>query len=724
MTTDASSPPSLFTVPILASANLGVGADSTTSPPWFGWIDLETIWLLLLELTPLLRSLELAGYQSSAVELGIATVQGSSSGPPAGWIRVFLTPMEVILSATSLIQAEGLTDPWAERDRVAVRLRTSPRMSAANQELALSVSLGALPDYARQGHLCFASQIAVSDFASLSRALASMGIATYIEALLDALARRWRTAGEAADLNPFEFTQPPGLLWMLDPTFWEGEPPSWDTADAAWLRRVGTHIRDLVSKDPLAFLRSQVAQHQTLADCRNATLLGLLKQIPSYAWDAALTNLEFFRILHDRNEELGHPWSEELFTTIAGFRYDQYLNTTPYLELLMQLAQARLFPFPALPDPEEPSPYDFEEDPIEVHLIEDPHTAEAIGVAISVFDRAPLRVIRAAHLKYPIAECFCWEYREPTAKGQARLIIVAAPGVRIEGREQLPATCQLTVYRVQDYQLVPAWGERIQEALYLAPKDREALYWRHVQRYEDFSYAEELEADSDHPAEPPPNEETAGEPPVPAFRVRPVATGVRLTYPAVEADADASFVLDLIVDQYSPSDRFTYDIQRVIGSGRGEERLGAYQKYRVYVWATPNVKLGVNYQFDSTGRIAYFIWRVSSLDRIPPPGVPLPAVEQAPGWARPLVDGDPHFSLTLGSYWELTGLFKLTADVLIGLSPIGDAVDFAELISSFFTGTDKWGDPVTNVDRALMLGCVLLPFVSSGVVRALARQVR
>jgi hypothetical protein len=62
-------------------------------------------------------------------------------------------------------------------------------------------------------------------------------------------------------------------------------------------------------------------------------------------------------------------------------------------------------------------------------------------------------------------------------------------------------------------------------------------------------------------------------------------------------------------------------------------------------------------------------------------------------------------------------LAQMVWDVGTGFIPIyGDVQDLAEFGLSFYTGTDKWGQPVSHLDRALMAGGVLIPFVSSRVL--------
>lgn len=65
-----------------------------------------------------------------------------------------------------------------------------------------------------------------------------------------------------------------------------------------------------------------------------------------------------------------------------------------------------------------------------------------------------------------------------------------------------------------------------------------------------------------------------------------------------------------------------------------------------------------------------------------------------------------------------TWVSQMIVDVGVGFIPIvGDAADIGEFMLSCYTGRDRWGQPVNNFQRMLMLGGVLLPFVSTGVLR-------
>ncbi len=704
---------SLFSVPSLAFANLmliplHLDENLEALPPWYGWVDQATVALLLDTLTPLFRSLELAGYVSNLVEFGIV---GSDLSAPSGWVRVFFESMTILFSPVSILTEEGdVSDPWTTSDRFVIHVRLYRRNAAGNEELSLEVS----EQYSIGNYLVFASQVRPTQVSDLTTAFLDSGIDNFLLDVLSALQARWNSAQQSATLDPFNFTQAPGLLWMFDPTFWETDPPTWNTLEGAWIREIAGHVRDLISLDPLTFFKLQTGFESPLWS-KEARLRALLEQAPELRGKLAPQyTLAFFRILHDRNEELGCPLNEDSFSNIAGFSYEQYDSPIRYLDLLMHIAQARLFPFPAIPDLDEPFPYDFEEDPIEVHSVFDPLTAVMISVEISVFDQPPLRIVQEVYLGYPIESCCCWEYREPDIYGKSRLLIVATPGIRIEDRENIPSTCNLTIYRVQDFQSIPAWGEHINEVFYLAPADREALYALHIGYYDDLPYDQEQRDDpTDDPVELPPADNTTGLPTLPAFHVRGVETGVRITYPAADPEDDALFVLDIIVSSDSPDDRFGYDIQPLEGTS------GDYQRYGVFVWATPNVEIHVVHKPDSISRVTSLYWRVPSLAYILPTGSSLPIlVDDLPAWVTPVEDGDPHFSnnLNVDDYWLALALFKF-ADFIVGFTPVGDALDLGELLASFYTGTDRWGEPYTNFDVAITLAGVFLPIVSRGVLK-------
>lgn len=63
---------------------------------------------------------------------------------------------------------------------------------------------------------------------------------------------------------------------------------------------------------------------------------------------------------------------------------------------------------------------------------------------------------------------------------------------------------------------------------------------------------------------------------------------------------------------------------------------------------------------------------------------------------------------------------KFMIDMSLGLIPVvGEATDVMELVASFYTGTDKWGRPISNFDRLLIAGGLALPLVSGKTLRVM-----
>ncbi len=390
----------LFSVPSLAKSNLSLNSlhvDDTSDeqPPWYGWVGEDSVDLVLEGLGALFRGLEFAGFQVDFVEIGIAAGAGSA---PDGWIRISIPTLAIVFSTLSIISEEGIIpDPWIPADRFGVRLRLARRLTTAQRELALLI----ISPYAVENYLCFSSQKFSTSPAELSAALEDSGIYTCVLELLTALEARWQAAQQGDMLDPFTFTQPPGLLWMFDPTYWDYDLPTWDTPEAASVRNLAANITDLISQDPLAFFMLQTGFEEPVL-VRSARLRKLFEQAPGLKPSMApLYTLSFFQTLQARNEELGLPLSVNSFSNIAGFSYEQFNSPLRYCDMLMHLAQARLFPFPALPDSNQPSPYDYDVDPVDVHSLQDELTGLTTGVQISIFDEPPLLITQEVYFGYP-----------------------------------------------------------------------------------------------------------------------------------------------------------------------------------------------------------------------------------------------------------------------------------------------------------------------------------
>ena len=104
------------------------------------------------------------------------------------------------------------------------------------------------------------------------------------------------------------------------------------------------------------------------------------------------------------------------------------------------------------------------------------------------------------------------------------------------------------------------------------------------------------------------------------------------------------------------------------------------------------------------------------------PALPGPSdAERVPWPEEAPVDPVGEFLGVIDDFWALLVDVVDERDVIdvgIGFVPfVGDVVDAAELVVSLYTGTDKWGRPVTVFDQALMAAAVVVPFASSGTVR-------
>lgn len=117
-------------------------------------------------------------------------------------------------------------------------------------------------------------------------------------------------------------------------------------------------------------------------------------------------------------------------------------------------------------------------------------------------------------------------------------------------------------------------------------------------------------------------------------------------------------------------------------------------------------------------RIAYWqIWEVDLITQVPPQGAP---IEPGPGWR--LVET---VRRVRNPAEEALVLEQTIVDVVVGLIPVvGDAVDVAEFLYGAALGKDKWGNPLSKLDLALLGIAALVPFVGGGVVKAGRRLVQ
>jgi hypothetical protein len=712
----------LFLLPSLAGLAEYVPDDAervsedSSQPPWQGWLDVATVDLLLRQLAPLLRGLLLAGYEVSRVELGIAASAGAR---PARWVEIVLATMEVAEVDTEVAWPDGSGGPWPDGSRVVVALAVVALLSAAGASLAIPPGPDGRPFPAgwsaeSQNTLVLASEQPVARLGDLYAALESSELPALVDGLVDALVDRWEKGG----LVPYDFVTPPGLLWIFNPTFWDYEPPLAVTPEALVVRDTAGKLLEAAVAEPPAFLRGQIVEHATRAEADAATLGGLLEQ--SYGRRLARNfRRDWFQameaqLLASVGIGDGRPPGVPSFGNVCGPRLLGYRSDVRWLEVILTVADNRLLPFPSLAHPDLPYDYELEEEPLEVT-----RTADEKGVEIRVFGCDPVVVRREYDLGYEVEQCFTWEYMGADPAGRGTLVIVAAPGVSVSGRENVPETCRLVVYRVQDHELVPAWGEHVSTYLIEGAYDRDALHWYDGWLLDD--------PDSGLPdaGEDAPVDRTGAKL---AFRINRYPLGVRITHPAVD-EQDAEFLLDVSVDESSPLQRYSFEITPVTDPN---EFAGQLLPYTLVVRVTEGVKVFVRHETGSRSVIRDHYQVVKRregwaphqpLANVYPPGEPL-SLDPAE-MTRLGVTALPEGEQLDRQIWPGEKLLIQTLiDVGLGMTVVGNAVDVADFGLAFVTGRDKWGNPVSNGELLVMFGGAVLPFVSNGALRGVTAAAR
>ncbi|MEV2267787.1 hypothetical protein [Nonomuraea africana] len=119
---------------------------------------------------------------------------------------------------------------------------------------------------------------------------------------------------------------------------------------------------------------------------------------------------------------------------------------------------------------------------------------------------------------------------------------------------------------------------------------------------------------------------------------------------------------------------------------------------------------GVDLEPSPSTRKYWALWEVDLIQQVPPQGIP---IKPATGWRR--IDKPRRIP---NPDKQALALKQTLLDVVVGFIPIvGDVVDVAELLYGVVTGEDKWGNPLSTGELALLgLGAVL-PFVSGPAAR-------
>lgn len=204
------------------------------------------------------------------------------------------------------------------------------------------------------------------------------------------------------------------------------------------------------------------------------------------------------------------------------------------------------------------------------------------------------------------------------------------------------------------------------------------------------------------------------------------------------AGAPGQANVTILLPEGSGSERFAYwfePFEFVVPDLGNPLQFFHMIRYRLVIHATPGVEIKIEDTWNLT-TFDYVIYRTKSgkIMDVPPQGSPL---------AYGDVDGGSPSRKPVKPYWfhyDLDGSMvraessrkldydnaplqaaqdemtlrwlEFAADMVIGMIPIvGDLTDAAELVVSCFTGVNKWGQPMTNADRVMLVAGAVVPFV-------------
>jgi hypothetical protein len=724
----------LFPVPGVADIN------GRISVPWFAsgtgdYADVTELSarLLLLQMTPLLRGLQILGWET------IDLVVAEQDRAPDEFLRLELDSMriEVVHPDTRL------ADLWSDNadSELLVTLRLRPREGLAISGLVLGrplpAALGATDVTASLDANLVWALPSSSQVRSVGKQLAPH-IDDAVEAVRAALVAAWPSG------RPPDPEQDGGLLWLYNPDHWEHV--SVHDASTMELHAVGTDALAAIQADPAGFLNDQV-------DARRS-IVQLLAEGPARRSDAKNLVRHLVDAVDDltRRRWLGGQMSQLISSRLPGMCWT---------DVLWQLLESGLFQPGHLPGglgitilPPAPA------NPVDYASFED---IDGPGVELTVHGHGPLslqlkKAIAAEMLGLAPTEIthdhvplfVSWEYVAASTDRPACLIVVAAPGLAVLRTGELPPGTELHLYRVQDPAIVPTWGSHINTGLYESgytfgrryrndPGPGEALLAA-TSPDDDLPPPADLDPPTSDPDDPVGAhwtdagvEPEAAVPYPSAFLIKQRPTGITILHPAADTIRDPSTISGAVADYLldfsglhtNVGDYYRLDID--VPTDPGNARFAVYlqEKYipdsaRIHSEQPYTVRLrlkgDVRVQRTIANGVDSFITEdfqtVGSYGDVPSHGAAIEFSNHYEGLPY-TVPGDADDVVTFM-------ILTTAADVGIGFIPIvGDAADAAELVASFATGTDKWGNPVTNFDRILMGAGMVLPFVSGRVLRGM-----
>ena len=657
--------------------------DPTVPLPYAGLVDMLVVELIVERLVPLTRAFLLGGFQVWSVFIGVAA-EASPAAAPASWLRVDMATQQV----TQVEDVGQLQTSWLAGNGLAIGLWLRSRSNDATDR---RLDFDFLPDLDHEGDDANLDELnAFHTFSLLIMAgerPANRGklihqIEDELERLLlfavDGFVERWQRGTITPD-------DPAGLLWLFDPAYWYpagGEPG--DDVPGACLRQTARAILATIDGDPEAFFRGQLDGEDKLVD--------VLARVYPRRGDA---RAQARKVIAD---------IELLADTLGGLLDKAVrleLKRLPWFEVLLHLVHAGVIDPPALR-----GSYDFdgdEEEPVQARWMPAGSVVPEGGrtiVELFVVPAGQKVVIERVHdLAVPVERTFAWEYLEDAAQGPT-LLVVAGPGVRITPPEEARRGWNLEILRVQSFNVIPPWGERIDRSMFLSP----------------YTMASPANIDGDA-----------------LLLFTPRADGLTIRHPA-NNEEDDFWELELTVDLWSPDHRITYSLEET----NPPERRGLEEPLldaELLIATSP----GVHMRYTASLLFGEVVGEFDPADLAfywgSPFGPGIVGLYQgaitalpSPGFAHEAELFDrietrvPDETVTL---WQgfVYDAAAMAFDTVIGFIPIvGDVADGLELFTIVVTGKDKWGRPAGALDFMLTAGGMVLPFVSSAFLRQLGRK--
>lgn len=689
-------------------------SNTSDAKPWttFDLSDGDIDALVCDQLAPALRALLLAGYEADFLHVSDGadaeewTLDVDTYETSIRWDGTHVFLEEVDEDGTVISDSNFL--PYLPAGRPSLILEVRPLRTVDAVDLSVALPTSTDPSWALAGSdplfIVFAGDPTAHRFSSSIAA----GVAAFVEALLPSLV----SVVEGGVVGP---TENQGMLWLFSPVYWpiaETAVDSEDTSPLATMGPIADSAFRVLGDDPEGFLRGQISGKDNLRRVlRNGD--------EARAGAAARA---FFRAAED----------EIVVADLPAFPVRD-LAHEGWLDAILVLATIGIISLEVLDelddDPSEGS------EPIQEVLSTD-------GTSISIYVHGQHEPVLIEHVHpysyvtstddesvvtaFTFEQCVSWEYIDTADDGLPRLVVVAAPGIRITPPARAITTWGLQIYRVQDAALVPMRGTRIQTEILEGP-----------------IMIDRLRDDADDPA----------------VIAHYLPNGVKLNFPGMpNTTGDTQTAIFVKVDPYSPDDRYAYDVVKL-----PDTLPDGTHAFAIVVAATANVKvsefhlIGWNWEFEPSPLMVlglgagidtfmyvydYFVYRVG-FDSVAmvPPGALIPIDRDALGaylraWtsfftpAPPLdgatrstpADGTLHTRLMSPSQSLIT-IGQTVTDIALGFIPVvGDALDIEEFLLAMATSRDKWGRPVAWYEKVLMGAGCMVPLVSSSWFRGLGRS--